>query len=373
MNFNKRNDQRYLYANINRPTALAHELDVVQRRFSTEKTPYDRAIGSQWTPGHLVNKPPSARENITKNRALAEVAKSKAVQREIHPGENMNYSNQMKGQNKKTILHGSPDYNNKNPKKVVAKNPIGYAEMIAANKKSPHITSDGAEASLPPLARPEYSLSDIMLQRRRHKEEALGKAKGGLTEYDNSYRKPEAKLEKPTLNKERYQEEFNTDPRFLSESKPPFDNHPEKSPLWLGPRKYCDEILGLYNEAETTIDGGKRLPLVRTISQEHELLMEQMEKDKQLHRWKAWQYHSMPQLLHKYPSGLVRLRGNQDLPWKPGDLPHLPYKHKKHYLRVLRYRHTDQFQKDSDTRAKILGLRVNNFSDGGQIQEYLRS
>ena len=77
----------------------------------------------------------------------------------------------------------------------------GYAEMIAANKKSPHITSDGAEASLPPLARPEYSLSDIMLQRRRHKEEALGKAKGGLTEYDNSYRKPEAKLEKPTLNK----------------------------------------------------------------------------------------------------------------------------------------------------------------------------
>ena len=47
-----------------------------------------------------------------------------------HPGENMNYSNQMKGQNKKTILHGSPDYNNKNPKKVVAKNPIGKYIMI---------------------------------------------------------------------------------------------------------------------------------------------------------------------------------------------------------------------------------------------------
>ena len=83
MDFNKRNDQRYLYANVDRPTAFAHELDVVQRRFSTEKTPYDRAIGSQWTPGHLVNKPPSARENVTKNRVLAEAAKSRAVQREM--------------------------------------------------------------------------------------------------------------------------------------------------------------------------------------------------------------------------------------------------------------------------------------------------
>lgn len=73
--------------------------------------------------------------------------------------------------------------------------------MVAGSKKSPHITSDGAEASLPPLARPEYSLSDIMLERRRHKEEALGVAKGGLTEYDNSYRKPEGKPEKPLLNK----------------------------------------------------------------------------------------------------------------------------------------------------------------------------
>ena len=83
MDFNKRNDQRYLYAKVDRPLAFSHELDVVQRRFSTTKTPYDRAIGSQWTPGHLVNKPPSARENITKNRALAEAAKSRAVEREL--------------------------------------------------------------------------------------------------------------------------------------------------------------------------------------------------------------------------------------------------------------------------------------------------
>ena len=70
--------------------------------------------------------------------------------------------------------------------------------MVAAGKKSPHITADGAEAALPPLARPEYSLSDIMLQRKKHREEALGLVKGGPTEYDDAYRKPGGKLERPT-------------------------------------------------------------------------------------------------------------------------------------------------------------------------------
>ena len=76
------------------------------------------------------------------------------------------------------------------------------------------------------------------------------------------------KLNTSFLKRDRYYEEFNTDPRFLAESAAPFDCEPEKSPLWLGPRKYCDEILGLYNEAETTVDGGKKMRPVRTISEE---------------------------------------------------------------------------------------------------------
>ena len=47
----------------------------------------------------------------------------------------MHYSNTMKGQNNKTIFHGSPNFNHKNPKPVVAKTPKGRLSCVVCTGK----------------------------------------------------------------------------------------------------------------------------------------------------------------------------------------------------------------------------------------------
>lgn len=193
------------------------------------------------------------------------------------------------------------------------------------------------------------------------------------SEQRNVYVKPDARLRTPREGKERYRTDMGTAAggRFYL-GPDTFDTSLTRCPLACPPAQYCLEMDTCLREPVTSVNQDtSKLPPVRTQSQEDEYLLEKLEKDRFLLHWKEWQYLSVPKLLHKFPTQ-DRIHADRALiPHQPGDPELIPFKHKRAYLRALRWRPSDHTHFLSEVRMKMNGLRVNHHKDANTVRDFL--